>query len=547
MHVELLNLAGLIIFRGGNEVKSMRRNAPVWPVPPLARRVKTRSSGSSLVIFQPITPWKIMMGKSRKRKPVGAKITGEENGHRNGIVKTGIPPCAEQLDDAQTIASNGNAPRYFYAVANGKKPGIYNDLEEVQKQNGSLSDICYCNFTSRAAAVDYLRIKGLSDSKIRFFLTTFIKLPNFTPDPTASFKDEFERLASSQQMSQDVKRKAKTLSLHDQIVQYFLPDGVRYDPDADDDDDEIYLNDDEALQIYQAMCRLAHKPVHSTMNPCLIELKKRPYVNIMDFVDTYRTGQPVRTFENWHRFKKYTFDGRTIDIESARENEFLAPLLQSLRNPSQTVDPIKSRRLLRQKREARRKAKREAKQRMRANQVQCVPTKSALDLPRCLSPTPSRSPTPPIKAEGASSTTLVKIEPFSSSADSLCQVDNPSKPPLRPATLNSETGSPLLVSSAPMSEISDTDLFELEVKLEQSTQNSIMQLTADEEVEVLDLTELGDEEDRTTRKSLTAASSSTSLKRHWASTAPENGHPKRQRPNNANTHKTLCADFPTTQ
>lgn len=77
---------------------------------------------------------------------------------------------------------------------------------------------------------------------------------------------------------------------------------------------------------------------------CLITLKDNLYVNILDFVDTYRTGRPIRTFEDWGEFKKYTINGRRMDMVVAKENEFLAPLLQDFSRGPMAVDPRRIRR-----------------------------------------------------------------------------------------------------------------------------------------------------------------------------------------------------------
>ena len=58
---------------------------------------------------------------------------------------------------------------------------------------------------------------------------------------------------------------------------------MRLKPDQDEDDEET-------LEILQGMCRQARKPVHDDIDLSLLELKRHPYVNIIDFIEIYRTG-----------------------------------------------------------------------------------------------------------------------------------------------------------------------------------------------------------------------------------------------------------------
>lgn len=52
----------------------------------------------------------------------------------------------------------------------------------------------------------------------------------------------------------------------------------------------VDLDEDQYLEVYQAMCRKAGKTVHPDIDFCLVELKRKPFVNILDFVDSFRTG-----------------------------------------------------------------------------------------------------------------------------------------------------------------------------------------------------------------------------------------------------------------
>jgi hypothetical protein len=62
--------------------------------------------------------------------------------------------------------------------------------------------------------------------------------------------------------------------------------------------------------------------VCSSIDESLLELKDRPYANILDLVDTYRASKDVPDFMDWHEFFHHTWDGRKIDVEVAKETDF---------------------------------------------------------------------------------------------------------------------------------------------------------------------------------------------------------------------------------
>lgn len=94
----------------------------------------------------------------------------------------------------------------------------------------------YHAFTDRNFAMDYLRMSGIPIDNIRLFQKTFRMQTNFIPDPHASFKQEFGRLASSQQWSDQHARKARVDAMRDEIIKHCLPDGIRIGIEQDDDE-----------------------------------------------------------------------------------------------------------------------------------------------------------------------------------------------------------------------------------------------------------------------------------------------------------------------
>ncbi|CAN9218150.1 unnamed protein product [Alternaria alternata] len=71
------------------------------------------------------------------------------------------------------------------------------------------------------------------------------------------------------------------------------------------------------------------KRAHSLIQECIDELKDPPYVNILDFVDVFRTGETIRTFSDPLIFRDYTREN-PIYLKYAKKSEFLCPFLQDL-------------------------------------------------------------------------------------------------------------------------------------------------------------------------------------------------------------------------
>jgi hypothetical protein len=362
-------------------------------------------------------------------------------------------------------------PGQYYAVIKGRKPGIYDDWDEARKQVEGFPKNEYVGCSSRKAAIDYLRHHGIPHDQIRLFRKTFKQEPGFTPNPTASFGVEFKRFANSQRWSEQEKRQARVDAIRDEIIQRFLPDGIRISEEQDDDEGYVDLDDDQTLEVFQAMCRAVDKPAHPSIDECLVELKQKPYVNIMDFVDCYRgvRSTKIPTFKDWVKFKKYTMTtpGRRMDMRIAQENEFLAPFLQDFsRNEDQQRDPRRTRAML--------VARGVEKRRRQAAERQSLAAPFRPDLPRDLSPsvfdrslplprspTPASEPaTPRVKVEcDNGNNSRIKYEPSaatSSSSPNLAVA--PSTPPTVHSDAdcsNSEYGSDL--DEAMLDEFSDSE------------------------------------------------------------------------------------------
>ena len=57
----------------------------------------------------------------------------------------------------------------FYAVAIGHQPGVYNDLNEAKRQTKQVPKGCYKKFKSRDSAEQFLEKSGVLPPKERFY------------------------------------------------------------------------------------------------------------------------------------------------------------------------------------------------------------------------------------------------------------------------------------------------------------------------------------------------------------------------------------------
>jgi hypothetical protein len=126
----------------------------------------------------------------------------------------------------------------------------------------------------------------------------FIKQPNFETNFSTSFKDQFERHASSQNYTAQQKAKAKVDAIHKELISHYLCGSIAAAQLHDYGSvDLTYL---QRLSIYQRMCHDAGKTVCETIAGSLDSLKDRPYVNIIDLIDACRSKTVPRTFDDFN-------------------------------------------------------------------------------------------------------------------------------------------------------------------------------------------------------------------------------------------------------
>jgi hypothetical protein len=196
----------------------------------------------------------------------------------------------------------------YYAVAVGRKPGIYEDWagkRGAEKETNGVSGALYQRFNDRKLAIAFMCRGGVAREDIRFFKAHFAKRADFKPNPSAPFFDEYTRFVATQSYTKPRQRRAgKVEAIRDEIISYFLPGGVPID--QVDDDGKIHLNPDQTLSIYQKMCKFAGKHIEVTIRESLLSLKNRPRINIIDLIDSCRADRKPLRFTDWFDFKDST-------------------------------------------------------------------------------------------------------------------------------------------------------------------------------------------------------------------------------------------------
>jgi hypothetical protein len=141
--------------------------------------------------------------------------------------------------------------------------------------------------------MDFTRSQGIADADVRIVPRPFTEK---TTDRPELFRSTFDERARSQNWTHREKDIARITAIRDEIISNYLPLGFTADH-VDDRTGEIRLHEEQKLHIYQAMCRQFRKAEYDTIPECLDELKyTKPYVNLLDLIDVFRTDQEVPIF-----------------------------------------------------------------------------------------------------------------------------------------------------------------------------------------------------------------------------------------------------------
>ncbi|KAK7946645.1 uncharacterized protein PG986_010966 [Apiospora aurea] len=228
----------------------------------------------------------------------------------------------------------------YYAVAIGKVPGIYYDWATAEKQVKAHPGARYKGFWAHAEAEAFVRRHG----------NHFAMVPDFRPDSSAPFGDEFERFASSQgivpgskeylkQRTTAIKREFDVLYLSQPIKEEDENEDKEEDDKSDSRDDmdikdESLTEDELILRAFHDLCRHVNVEPGPTARDCELAIKRVGPINIVDFLDAERTGKPVQIWpwSQFSQFRRYTLGDRDkcIHLGQAKEHPLLRALLQDL-------------------------------------------------------------------------------------------------------------------------------------------------------------------------------------------------------------------------
>lgn len=229
----------------------------------------------------------------------------------------------------------------FYGVINEEEPektGVYTSWPIAKKAWSGVPGARVKSWKSLVEAKVWLINKGINAHSIPFFRGHFSQYSDsgFEPDPSADFLQEFDRLASSQgwepssQQYKEEKTTAMGKEMYHQIIEPAIAIAI-----AKEEGTELTKND-ETLIGYQTLLQEVGKEPLDSINACFTELKNNTLVNIIDLINARRNDSPVRRWEihEFGEFKRYTLQpGHTIDVNMASKDRFLRPLLQDFSAP----------------------------------------------------------------------------------------------------------------------------------------------------------------------------------------------------------------------
>lgn len=247
-------------------------------------------------------------------------------------------------------ASNLGGP--FYAVARGRKPGIYHDWDGCREQVNGFSGARYKKFLSLAGAQEFCAVYGEGGHFSLF------KSEGFQPDEKASFSNEWARLSGSQGWARGTwqYQKQRAAALRNEIQKHFfasqsteLPvvkeeEGAGAPTVKKEEHEDAGLEavsefnqqrHEAALELlgFQSMCRAVGKNPGDTKEQCETILKST-LVNIVDLLNARRLGRDTTTlpWTDFDAFKAYTlnsYDDKTIPCKEAKNDPILRCFLQN--------------------------------------------------------------------------------------------------------------------------------------------------------------------------------------------------------------------------
>lgn len=263
----------------------------------------------------------------------------------NGL--SSVPPSSSSpiLSLRVNHSPGGSA---FYAVARGRRPGIYPTWPQCRAQVDGFSGARYKKFTTLTEATEFVAVYGGGGHFSQFTCHAF------EPDDEASFGEEWARLSQSQGWVRGTKNymEQRASALRNELQTHFFASPSRALPaikseesEGEDADPKPLVESDRQLheaavmlQGFQLMCEAVGKSPGDTVEECQGILKQK-LVNIVDLIDYRRTGgrTAVRIWTDFEAFKKYTLNSsggdKTIPLGLAKRDPFLKCFLQNFSRP----------------------------------------------------------------------------------------------------------------------------------------------------------------------------------------------------------------------
>lgn len=270
------------------------------------------------------------------------------------IIHEVLSTLTPALDFLRTSLHCSPTSSAFYAVAIGRKPGIYGTWIECCRQVNGFSDARYKKFKALSDAIEFMAVYG-GDGHFSQF-----KSEDFEPDSTASFSEEWARLSKSQGWERGTEhyREQRAAALRNEIQTHFfappsrqLPaikqeeqdDAIKQEGQEDADTKPLseldHQRHEEAVKLhgFQSMCQAVGKPAGDTVAECESILKKT-FVNIVDLIDACRAGRDTTrlSWNDFEQFMAYTlspYQEKTIPAREASKDPILRCFLQDFRRP----------------------------------------------------------------------------------------------------------------------------------------------------------------------------------------------------------------------
>ena len=235
-------------------------------------------------------------------------------------------------EEAQLFVDSGESlyPEKYYGIAEGRIPGVYSSWAKAEEQVSGHSNATYQGFDTIGEAKEFVAAaRNIDISEVFVARSHFdqfkgiaAKVPGikFEPVEDAPFLEQFETLAASQSWeprSHEYRTKRNEAIkgefdfLYLTALQSVGAEEENLKPEDFNKERDGFHK--ERLDCYRNLCKLLGKEEPGSIPEARKILKAAPWVNIIDLIDTARTGKPAKTWDDFKAFKKYTEDNQEVD------------------------------------------------------------------------------------------------------------------------------------------------------------------------------------------------------------------------------------------